>query len=153
MRVLAPIFYFYYIQSPLHSILQAVDEARAAMMNSIYGGLGKLFVMFVLASQASIAENGAIIAIGFGVLMTSFLHIATIRQNKMIAGGFRFFIIPYFVFIVTCIIQSYLLPRLSFDFWTNGAITLGIITVLLVLFNQFRFSDFKYLKSVVSRSK
>lgn len=153
MRVLAPIFYFYYIQSPLHSILQAVDEARAAMMNSIYGGLGKLFVMFVLASQASIAENGAIIAIGFGVLMTSFLHIATIRQNKMIAGGFRFFIIPYFIFIVTCIIQSFLLPRLSFDFWTNGAITLGIITVLLVLFNQFRFSDFKYLKAVVSRSK
>ena len=28
--------YFYYIQSPLHSILQAIDEARPAMMNSIY---------------------------------------------------------------------------------------------------------------------
>ncbi len=151
MQILAPIFYFYYIQSPLHSILQAVDEARAAMMNSIYGGLGKLFIMFVLASQATIAEYGAIIAIGFGVLMTSFLHIATIRQHKMIAGGFRFFVLPYAVFIVTCIIQSYLLPILNFDFWTNSAITLGIVTLLLILLNQFRLSDFKYLRSIISR--
>ncbi|SOC36406.1 putative polysaccharide biosynthesis protein [Ureibacillus acetophenoni] len=151
MRILAPIFYFYYIQSPLHSILQAVDEARAAMMNSIYGGLGKLFIMFVLASQASIAEYGAIIAIGFGVLMTSFLHIATIRQHKMIAGGFRFFVIPYVVFIATCIIQSYLLPMLNFNFWTNSAITLGIVTLLLIILNQFRLSDFRYLRSIVSR--
>ncbi|CAM5196285.1 Stage V sporulation protein B OS=Ureibacillus acetophenoni OX=614649 GN=SAMN05877842_102324 PE=4 SV=1 [Ureibacillus acetophenoni] len=151
MRILAPIFYFYYIQSPLQSILQAVDEARAAMMNSIYGGLGKLFIMFVLASQASIAEYGAIIAIGFGVLMTSFLHIATIRQHKMIAGGFRFFVVPYAVFIVTCVIQSYLLPMLHFDFWTNSSITLGIVTILLILLHQFRLSDFRYLRSIVSR--
>ncbi|MEG0260800.1 MAG: oligosaccharide flippase family protein, partial [Lysinibacillus sp.] len=60
VKILAPIFYFYYIQSPLHSILQAVGEARAAMMNSIYGGLGKLFVMFVLASQPGIQEKGAV---------------------------------------------------------------------------------------------
>ena len=82
MKILAPIFYFYYIQSPLHSILQAIDEARPAMMNSIYGGLGKLFIMFVLASQPFIQEYGAIIAIGFGVLVTSFLHMATLRGHK-----------------------------------------------------------------------
>ena len=52
------------------------------MMNSIYGGLGKLFVMFVLASQPGIQEKGAVVAIGFGVLLTSFLHIATVRQRK-----------------------------------------------------------------------
>ena len=103
MKILAPIFYFYYIQSPLHSILQAVDEARAAMMNSIYGGIGKLFILFVLASQPFIQENGAIIAIGFGVLITSFLHIASVRQHKLISVGFRIFAVPYLLFIVTCI--------------------------------------------------
>lgn len=151
MRILAPIFYFYYIQSPLHSILQAVDEARPAMMNSIYGGLGKLFIMFVLASQPFIQERGAIIAIGFGVLVTSFLHIATLRGHKMISAGFRFFAIPYGIFILTCVIQSFVLPILSFDFWTNSVITLIILTVLLTLTNQFKWSDFKYLRSMLSR--
>ena len=46
MKILAPIFYFYYIQSPLHAILQAMDEAQAAMMNSIYGGVGSYFYYF-----------------------------------------------------------------------------------------------------------
>lgn len=151
MRILAPIFYFYYIQSPLHSILQAVDEARPAMMNSIYGGLGKLFIMFVLASQPFIQEQGAIIAIGFGVLVTSFLHIATLRGHKMISAGFRFFAIPYGIFILTCIIQTFILPILSFDFWTNSVITLIILTVLLILTNQFKWSDFNYLRSILSR--
>ncbi len=151
MKILAPIFYFYYIQSPLHSILQAIDEARPAMMNSIYGGLGKLFVMFVLASQPFIQEYGAIIAIGFGVLVTSFLHMATLRGHKMIAAGFRFFAIPYGIFISTCFIQSYLIPKAEFSFWTNSAFTLLILTLLLVLTNQIKWSDFKVLRSVVSR--
>lgn len=151
MKILAPIFYFYYIQSPLHSILQAVDEARAAMMNSIYGGLGKLFIMFVLASQPYIQERGAIIAIGFGVLVTSFLHIATLRGHKMISAGFRFFAIPYFIFILTSIIQTFLLPNSNFDFWTNSAITILIVTFFLLLTKQFQWSDIKYLRSIISR--
>lgn len=151
MRILAPIFYFYYIQSPLHSILQAVDEARPAMMNSIYGGLGKLFVMFVLASQTFIQEFGAIIAIGFGVLITSFLHIATLRQHKMIAAGFRFFAIPYGIFILICVVQTFAKPYFSFDFWTNSAITLILLTIMLLLTNQLKWRDFSYLKSIISR--
>lgn len=151
MRILAPIFYFYYIQSPLQSILQAVDEARPAMMNSIYGGLGKLFVMFVLASQPFIQEFGAIIAIGFGVLITSFLHMATLRSHKMISAGFRFFAIPYSIFILTCFVQSFILPKLSLNFWTNSALTLGVITILLLLTNQIKWSDFKYLSTIVTR--
>ena len=39
--------------------------------------------MFVLASQPGIQEKGAVVAIGFGVLLTSFLHIATVRQRKI----------------------------------------------------------------------
>lgn len=151
MRVLAPIFYFYYIQSPLHSILQAMDEARPAMMNSIYGGLGKLFVMFVLASQPFIQEFGAIIAIGFGVLITSFLHIATLRQHKMIAAGFRFFVIPYAMFILVCVAQTFAQPYFTFDFWTNCAITILLLTIVLLFTNQLKWQDFSYLKSIISR--
>ena len=42
------------------------------MMNSVYGGIAKLGVMFILASQPGLQETGAVLAIGFGVLITSF---------------------------------------------------------------------------------
>ena len=42
MTILAPVFFFYYIQGPLYSILQATGDAKAGMMNSVYGGIAKL---------------------------------------------------------------------------------------------------------------
>lgn len=149
MKILAPIFYFYYIQSPLHSILQAVDEARAAMMNSVYGGIGKLFILFVLASQPFIQERGAIIAIGFGVLITSFLHIASIRQHKQIAIGFRIFLIPYILFILTCFIQPMLIQNIPLSL--EIVLSLILISTLLVLTRQLRLADLHILRSIFTR--
>src|SRR5690606_16717540 len=139
MKILAPIFYFYYIQSPLHSILQALDEAQAAMMNSIYGGIGKLFLLFFLASQPAIQEKGAIIAIGFGVLITSFLHIASIKQQKKINVGFRFFVLPYGIFILTSFVQPVIAAGLPLII--SCSITIGIVLLLLFLTRQIRFTD------------
>ena len=82
MTLLAPVFFFYYIQGPLYSILQATGDAKAGMMNSVYGGIAKLGVMFILASQPGLQETGAVLAIGFGVLVTSFLHIATLTEKQ-----------------------------------------------------------------------
>ncbi|MEK4230121.1 putative polysaccharide biosynthesis protein [Solibacillus sp. FSL H8-0538] len=149
MKILAPIFYFYYIQSPLHSILQAVDEARAAMMNSVYGGIGKLFILFVLASQPFIQERGAIIAIGFGVLITSFLHIASIRQHQRISIGFRIFAVPYFIFIVTSYIQPFLTTEMTLVM--SSCMTLAILSLLLLATRQIRLEDLRYLRSIFSR--
>ena len=102
MTLFAPVFFFYYIQGPLYSILQATGDAKAGMMNSVYGGIAKLGVMFILASQPGLQETGAVLAIGFGVLITSFLHIATLRKNKATATGFTMFALPYASFIMTC---------------------------------------------------
>ncbi len=151
VKILAPIFYFYYIQSPLHSILQAIGEARAAMMNSIYGGLGKLFVMFVLASQPGIQEKGAVVAIGFGVLMTSFLHIATVRQRKNLRAGFRMFVVPYSCFIVVCIAQYFLMPLLSLPFILNSFVTLFLLFTSLLFTNQLRITDFRYIRKLAKK--
>lgn len=107
--------------------------------------------MFVLASQPFIQEFGAIIAIGFGVLITSFLHIATLRQHKMIAAGFRFFVIPYAMFILVCVAQTFAQPYFAFDFWTNCAITILLLTIILLFTNQLKWQDFSYLKSIISR--
>lgn len=150
MKILAPIFYFYYIQSPLNAILQAIDEARVAMMNSIYGGIGKLFLLYLLASQQSIQENGAIIAIGFGVLITSFLHIASLRQHKKIAISIQLFIWPYALFIVTCFIQPILTQNMPFP--AAATTTIILIVFLLLLTKQIQLKDFRYLRSIFSRT-
>ncbi len=151
VKILAPIFYFYYIQSPLHSILQAVGEARAAMMNSIYGGLGKLFVMFVLASQPGIQEKGAVVAIGFGVLLTSFLHIATVRQRKNLRAGFRMFVVPYSCFIVVCIAQYFFMQIMPLPLLLSSCVTLFLLFTLLLMTNQLRFTDFHYIRKLAKK--
>lgn len=151
MKILAPIFYFYYIQSPLHSILQAIGEARAAMMNSIYGGLGKLFVMYVLASQPGIQEKGAVVAIGFGVLLTSFLHIATVRQRKNLRAGFRMFVVPYSCFIAVCVAQYFLMQIMPLPFILSSCVTLFLLFTFLLVANQLRFSDLRYIRKLAKR--
>ena len=150
MKILAPIFYFYYIQSPLHAILQAMDEAQAAMMNSIYGGVGKLFLLFFLASQPAIQEYGAILAIGFGVLITSFLHIASIKQQRNVRVGFRFFVMPYSIFIaIVAILPTY---TAAFPMPVQLAITLVVTIGLLLITKQIRLQDFIYLRAIFTRS-
>ncbi len=152
MALLAPVFFFYYIQSPLHSILQAMHEAKAAMMNSIYGGLGKLFVMFVLASQPGIEEKGAILAIGFGVCLTSFLHMATLRQKKEAGIGFTFFAIPYFLFILVTIIRPLLWPLGEMPWIADSFVTGLLIVAGLLLFNQIHLSDLRLVRKIMKKS-
>ena len=148
MKILAPIFYFYYIQSPLLSILQALDRARVAMMNSIYGGMGKLLLMLVLAAQPMLQQFGAIIAIGFGVLLTSFLHIASVRNMPNIHVGFRLFVASYGCFVVTSIIQSYVSYRSEIF---SMVITFILLTVLLLVTKQVKLSDMRYVRKLFAR--
>ncbi|WP_019414051.1 polysaccharide biosynthesis protein [Paenisporosarcina sp. TG20] len=152
MALLAPVFFFYYIQSPLHAILQAMHEAKAAMMNSIYGGLGKLFVMFVLASQPGIEEKGAILAIGFGVCLTSFLHMATLRQKKEAGLGFTFFAIPYLLFIIVTILRPVLWPLGEVPWLADSFITGLILLAGLLVFRQIHFSDIRLIRKLIKKS-
>jgi len=152
MELLAPVFFFYYIQSPLHAILQAMHEAKAAMMNSIYGGLGKLFVMFVLASQVGIEEKGAILAIGFGVCLTSFLHMATLRQKKEAGIGFSFFAIPYLLFIIVTILRPVIWPLAEMPWVADSFITGLLVLAGLIVFGQLRFSDVRLLRKLIKKT-
>jgi len=146
MKILAPIFFFYYVQSPLMSILQALDGAKVAMWNSVYGGIGKLALLFTLAAQPSISVYGAIIAIGFGVLITTFLHMASIRKIPSIQLYLSNLLAPYCCFIAVCFIP---LPD-TMGLMTKISVTLLVSTVLLILFKQLRTSDFKYVKKLFS---
>ena len=145
MKILAPIFYFYYIQSPMHAILQASGEAKAAMMNSIYGGISKLFIMFVLASQPALQEKGAIIAIGFGVVMTSVLHIATLKKLEAFKLSIRPFVGPYFIFMIVSAIFSFF--PLNLTLMPQILVTLLVLTATSFLFKQLTLNEINMLIS------
>lgn len=145
MKILAPIFYFYYIQSPMHAILQASGEAKAAMMNSIYGGISKLFIMFVLASQPALQEKGAIIAIGFGVVMTSVLHLATLKKLEAFKLSIKPFAGPYLIFIAVSVIFTFYPMHLTLI--PQILITLLVLTVTSFLFKQITFNEINMLIS------
>ncbi|VDG96707.1 Sporulation protein ykvU [Lysinibacillus sphaericus] len=153
MVILAPIFFFYYIQSPLFSILQATNEAKAAMMNSVYGGIAKLVVMFVLASQPGLQETGAILAIGFGVLITSFLHIATLRKNRKTDTGFTMFALPYASFIMTAIMRPIFIPTGNYGLWIDCGITVIFLTIVLFFTGQLKRDDIRHFNKLFARHK
>ena len=58
IRLMAPFFFFYYFQSPLQATLQALNLARAAMINSLIGAIAKTAVIFLLASQPAFGIFG-----------------------------------------------------------------------------------------------
>lgn len=153
MKILSPIFFFYYIQSPLFSILQALNSSNSAFFNSLYGGVGKLLLLFFLASQAGIQEKGAIVAIGFGVLITSFLHIASLKQKKEAQIGFSFFALPYVVFLVTIITRPMLVSIGSQSLIIDCLLTLAYLTIGLLLFGQIRRKELSVIFKIAKSSK
>ncbi len=78
VQVMAPFFFFYYFQGPLAAALQALDLAKAAMINSFIGAGVKLIAIFFLASRPELGIMGAALAIVIGILLVTLLHFATL---------------------------------------------------------------------------
>lgn len=80
IKVMAPFFLFYYFQGPLQATLQALDLAKAAMINSFIGAAVKTAVIFVLASKPAFGIMGAALGIVIGMMLVTLLHMATIMK-------------------------------------------------------------------------
>jgi stage V sporulation protein B len=97
IKLLAPFFLFYYYQGPLQAVLQALDLARAAMINSLIGNVVKIAVIFLLASQPAFGIYGAALGIVVGFVLVTMLHFATVIKTI----SFTFYIREYVkIFIV-----------------------------------------------------
>jgi stage V sporulation protein B len=81
IKLMAPFFIFYYYQGPLQAVLQALNLARAAMINSLIGAIVKTAVIFLLASQASFGINGVALGIIVGFVLVTVLHFATVLKK------------------------------------------------------------------------
>ncbi|MBM7605781.1 stage V sporulation protein B [Metabacillus crassostreae] len=80
VQVMAPFFIFYYFQGPLQAVLQALDLAKAAMINSLIGSAIKTALIFTLASRPSLGIMGAALAIVIGIMLVTLLHFATVMK-------------------------------------------------------------------------
>lgn len=111
IKLMAPFFIFHYLQSPLQAVLQALDLARAAMINSLIGSVVKLAVIFGLASQASFGINGAAIGIIVGIVLVTLLHFATVLKKI----SFTFYVRDYLKSFITIALSGWL-GSITFQF-------------------------------------
>ena len=91
IRLMAPFMLVYYYQGPLQAVLQALNLARAAMINSLIGSVVKTAVIFLLASQATFGITGAALGIVVGFVLVTGLHFATVLKKV----SFSFYIRDY----------------------------------------------------------
>ncbi|MBG9543514.1 stage V sporulation protein B [Cytobacillus firmus] len=96
IKLMAPFFLFYYYQGPLQATLQALNLARAAMINSLIGAVVKTAVIFLLASQPAFGINGVAMGILTGTVLVTMLHFATVLK----AISFTFFVRDYIKTII-----------------------------------------------------
>ncbi|RKL68563.1 stage V sporulation protein B [Salipaludibacillus neizhouensis] len=81
LKIMAPFSLFLYFQGPLQATLQALNLAKAAMMNSIIGAGVKIAAVFVLASRPELGIMGAALAIVIGFILVTLLHFATLVKE------------------------------------------------------------------------
>ena len=120
IKLMAPFFLFYYFQGPLQAALQALDLARAAMINSLIGNLAKTAVIFLLASQPAFGINGVALGMVMGIVLITLLHFATMLK----AVSFTFYVQDY-VKVLAVIILSGLLGFLLWD-WLGESLSLAV---------------------------
>ncbi|MBS4173669.1 stage V sporulation protein B [Bacillus sp. FJAT-49736] len=107
VKLMAPFFLLQYYQGPLQAALQAMDLARAAMINSLIGAIVKLAVIFALASQPEFGINGAALGIVTSMLLVTLLHFATILKKI----PFTIYVSEYVKFAAVTIVAG------VFGFW------------------------------------
>lgn len=123
IRLMAPFFLFYYYQGPLQAVLQALNLARAAMINSLIGAVVKTAVIFLLATQPSFGIIGVALGIMVGFVLVTILHFATVLKKI----SFSFYILDYLKGFIVMGISAWL------GYWLFDHILLGEHLVIRVL--------------------
>ncbi|MFT9599015.1 stage V sporulation protein B [Mesobacillus sp.] len=156
IKLMAPFFLFYYFQGPLQAALQALDLARAAMINSLIGNLAKTAVIFLLASQPAFGINGVALGMVMGIVLITLLHFATMLK----AVSFTFYVKDYLK-VLAVIILSGSLGFLLWD-WLDESLSLavrilinaGTVTILYLSLSLalglIRKNELSKLRSVIS---
>ncbi len=140
IKFLAPFFILFYFQTPLQSMLQALDLAKAAMVNSLIGSIVKIAAIWFLASKESFGIMGATIGIAVGTVLVTFLHFTTLLKIIPVTIHLRLYASTLFITLLTglcghysyytLVISQPLLPRLLIS-CVNMVVTFTLLLLLL----------------------
>lgn len=140
IRLMAPFFLFYYYQGPLQAVLQALNLARAAMINSLIGAVIKTVVIFLLASQPSFGITGAALGIIVGFVLVTILHFATVLKKISFSFIIRDYVKAFIVMGVSGWIGYWLFENIFLNEHLTVRVlssTVGMSVVYLILLGLF----------------
>ena len=80
IKMIAPIFLLYYIQSPLTSAMQGMNKAKEAMMGTLYGAVIRTILLFIL-SMCHIGMWGLLIASSVNIIFITIHHFYYVFRN------------------------------------------------------------------------
>ena len=140
IKLMAPFFLLYYYQGPLQATLQALNLAKAALINSLIGAIVKTAVIFCLASQPSFGIMGVAIGLLVGFVLVTLLHFATVLKTISFTFYVWDYIKTFFVMGISGWFGYWLFFHLPFTMRLSMKVLLvtGVITIiyciLLLLF-------------------
>lgn len=127
VQLMAPFFIFHYSQGPLQAVLQALNLARAAMINSLIGAAVKIAVILVLASLPQFGIEGAALGIVTGTLLVTILHFSTVLKNIQ----FTIYLLDYVKFIIVIVLTGWLGNVLFTHFFTDHSLLLRLLYAII----------------------
>jgi stage V sporulation protein B len=80
LAIMAPAGFLLYLQGPLSGVLQGLNRAGIAMRNSVVGGVARLGLIYVLASDPRLGIRGVAWALTISVCLTAFMHLWSLNR-------------------------------------------------------------------------
>lgn len=154
IKFLAPFFVMFYFQIPLQSMLQAMNLARAAMVNSLIGAVVKIIIIFMLATKENFGIMGAAIGIAVGTVLVTFLHFSTVLKVVPISLQLRSYLLPFMITIISgyCGFYTYnewfTQQRLSVQLLSSISVLLIIYLVLMLGTGSIKKSDLQRIPRI-----
>jgi stage V sporulation protein B len=136
VKFLSPFFLFFFYQGPLQAALQAMDMAPTAMFNSFVGAVVKTVMIFALATQPRIGIMGVSIALGFNIMLITFLHFYSISRKIHLPIYLREYVLTGIIMFATGYVGRLLFESLliSFSIIQRVILTTIIMSVLFIIF-------------------
>ncbi|WKB37258.1 stage V sporulation protein B [Terrilactibacillus sp. S3-3] len=137
--VMAPFFSFFYFQGPLQAVLQALDLAKAAMINTLIGAVVKILTIWALASRPEFGMIGAALGIVVNVVLVTLLHWATVIKTI----GFSLVVKDYFkiavIILASGVLAHFLNKRvlLDWELFPRTAALIGIVALFYISLTLF----------------
>jgi len=149
LKIMAPFSIFLYFQGPLQATLQALNLAKAAMMNSLFGAVVKIAAIFVLASRPEMGIMGAALAIVIGFVLVTLLHFASVVKTISFTLHIRELLKVFLVMIITGVVGYFIYDytKQSMGLLSSTTLSITITTIiyglLLIAFSLVRKEEMK----------